>query len=46
MQQTFEDDPLHSITPDKWNNIPLCVVKSITLLRDHCLSKTNEAFNR
>lgn len=26
------DNPLNQITPDEWNNIPVCLVKGIKLI--------------
>lgn len=38
-------DTLESLQPDTWNNIPLCLVRSITALVN-CLTQTNSRVSR
>jgi hypothetical protein len=41
-----ENHPLASIDPDKWNNIPGCIVKSFKAIVNHCINKDSEKWER
>lgn len=46
IKKYYDDHPLNVIEPDNWNNIPVCLVKSIKLMVEHIIEKDLDNWER